>query len=80
MELYLRYLKIWDARRRKPTDWAFALQRQNQEHIELLQLNKGNIRRAEYITETVPKKELMIKLHNSIEVARKRLDYEADDK
>jgi len=56
------------------------LQRQNQEHIELLQLNKGNIRMAEYITETVPKKELMIKLHNSIEVARKRLDYEADDK
>lgn len=50
----------------------------NDEHIELMQLNQGNIRVAEYITKTIPKDELLQKLRNSIELAHKRLDYEMD--
>lgn len=43
------------------------------EHIELLQLHKGNIRVAQYLTELPPKKLLREKLHKAIQLSRKLL-------
>lgn len=51
----------------------------NEEHIELLQLDKSNIRVADYITVLPPKDVLQQKLHRAIEIARKKIagtDYE----
>lgn len=77
MELYLRYLEKYEMREGENLPVGLLLcSGKNDEHIELLQLNSGNIRVAEYITKTMPKAELMAKLHSSIEVARKRLSYE----
>lgn len=79
MELYLRYLEKHEIREGENLPVGLLLcSGKNEEHIELLQLNSGNIRVAEYITKTMPKDELMAKLHSSIELARKRLNYEAD--
>ena len=79
MELYLRYLEKYEMREGEnlPVGLLFCSGKNN-EHIELLQLNQGNIRVAEYITKTVPKDELMAKLHSSIELARQKISYEAE--
>ena len=45
----------------------------NEEHIELLQLDKSNIKVAEYITQLPDKKILQEKLHKSLELARNKL-------
>lgn len=79
MELYLRYLEKHEMREGENLPVGLLLcSGKNDEHIELLQLNKGNIRVAEYITKTIPREELMAKLQTSIELARRKLDYEAD--
>lgn len=76
MELYLRYLEKYEMREGENLPVGLLLcSGKNDEHIELLQLNQGNIRVAEYITQTIPKDVLIAKLHSSIELARKRLDY-----
>ncbi len=79
MELYLRYLEKYEMREGEnlPVGLLFCSGKNN-EHIELLQLNQGNIRVAEYITRTMPKDELMAKLHSSIELARQKISYEAE--
>ena len=79
MELYLRYLEKYEMREGENLPVGLLLcSGKNNEHIELLQLNQGNIRVAEYITRTVPKEELLAKLHSSIELARQKISYEAD--
>lgn len=79
MELYLRYLEKYEMREGENLPVGLLLcSGKNEEHIELLQLNQGNIRVAEYITKTIPKDKLLAKLHSSIELARKRLDFEVD--
>lgn len=45
----------------------------NHEHVELLQLDKSNIRVADYLTLLPPKEVLEEKLHRSIERARQRM-------
>ncbi|HHC25638.1 MAG TPA: cytoplasmic protein, partial [Desulfobacterales bacterium] len=45
----------------------------NEEHIELMQLDKSNIRVAEYLTLLPPKKLLQEKLHKAIEIAKNKL-------
>lgn len=45
----------------------------HEEHIELLQLDKSNIRIAEYLTELPSKELLQTKLHQSIEIAKNKL-------
>lgn len=42
-----------------------------QEQIELLELDKGQIRVAEYMTQLPPKELLAEKLHHAIQVAKK---------
>jgi len=79
MELYLRYLEKYEMREGENMPVGLLLcSGKNNEHIELLQLNQGNIRVAEYITKTMPKEELLAKLHSSIELARQKISYEAD--
>ncbi|MCB5228600.1 MAG: PDDEXK nuclease domain-containing protein [Candidatus Cloacimonetes bacterium] len=80
MELYLRYLEKNEMRKdENPPIGLLLCSGKNEEHIELMQLNQGNIRVAEYITKTIPKGKLMAKLQSSIELARKKLDYAADN-
>jgi hypothetical protein len=46
----------------------------NAEHVELLQLDKSNIRVADYLTILPSQEVLKQKLHRAIELARNRFD------
>lgn len=74
MELYLRYLEKHEQMEGENTPIGLILcTGKNHEHVELLQLDKSNIRVADYLTLLPPKELLEAKLHRSIELARKRL-------
>ncbi|MDD2775945.1 MAG: PDDEXK nuclease domain-containing protein [Gallionella sp.] len=74
MELYLRYLEKYEQLDGENTPIGLILcTGKNQEHVELLQLDKSNIRVADYLTLLPPKAVLVAKLHRSIEMARQRL-------
>jgi len=75
MELYLRYLEKHEMVEGENTPIGLILcTGKNDEHIELLQLHKSNIRVAEYLTQ-LPSRELLLEnLHKAIEIARNRLD------
>lgn len=74
MELYLRYLEKHEMMQDENQPIGLILcAGKNEEHIELLQLNKSNIRVAEYLTELPDKSLLQQKLHQAIEIARNRL-------
>ena len=74
MELYLRYLEKHEQLDGETTPIGLILcTGKNHEHVELLQLDKSNIRVADYLTQLPPKKVLEEKLHRSIEIARQRL-------
>lgn len=77
MELYLRYLEKHEQLAGENTPIGLILcTGKNHEHVELLQLDKSNIRVADYLT-LLPSKELLeAKLHRSIEIARQRLALE----
>jgi predicted nuclease of restriction endonuclease-like (RecB) superfamily len=78
MELYLRYLEKYEIVEGENQPVGLILcAGKNQEHIELLQLHKSNIRVAEYLTQLPPKKVLRAKLHKAIEIARNRLTLDA---
>ncbi len=64
MELYLRYLERYDVEEGEEAPIGLILCAEgNQEQIELLQLDKANIKVAEYITQYLPKELLTQKLH-----------------
>jgi hypothetical protein len=46
----------------------------NSEHIELMRLDKSNIKVAEYLTELPPKELLIEKFRLAVEVARNRMN------
>ena len=74
MELYLRYLEKNDMRPgENPPLGLILCTGKNQEHVELLQLDRSNIRVAEYLTLLPPRELLAARLHQSIELARLRL-------
>jgi len=74
MELYLRYLEKYDKMEGENSPVGLILcSGKNEEHIELLQLDKSNIRISEYLTELPPKKLLQQKLHKAVENAKLRL-------
>jgi hypothetical protein len=74
MELYLRWLEKHEQIEGENTPIGLILcAGKNQEHVELLQLDKSNIRVADYLTLLPPKELLEAKLHSSIEIARQRL-------
>jgi predicted nuclease of restriction endonuclease-like (RecB) superfamily len=77
MELYLRYLEKHEQLADENTPIGLILcTGKNHEHVELLQLDKSNIRVADYLTLLPPKELLEAKLHRSIEIARQRLALE----
>ncbi len=80
MELYLRYLEKYEMVEGENTPIGLILCAGiNEEHIELLQLNKSNIRVADYLTQLPPKEILQIKLHKAIEIAKNRISTEAHE-
>ena len=74
MELYLRYLEKYEKLAEENTPIGLILcSGKNQEHIELMQLDKSNIKVAEYLTLLPSKEILQAKLHQAIEIARNRM-------
>ncbi len=74
MELYLRYLEKYEQVEGENTPIGLILcTGKNEEHIELLQLDKSNIRVADYLTILPPKKLLQEKLHKAIEIAQHKI-------
>jgi predicted nuclease of restriction endonuclease-like (RecB) superfamily len=75
MELYLRYLEKYEMIEGENTPIGLILcTGKNEEHIELLQLDKSNIRVADYYTILPSKKLLQEKLHQAIEIAQSKFD------
>jgi hypothetical protein len=74
LELCLRYLEKYEQVEGENTPIGLILcAGKSQEHVELLQLHKSNIRVADYLTALPSKEVLQAKLHQSIELARQRL-------
>jgi predicted nuclease of restriction endonuclease-like (RecB) superfamily len=75
MELYLRWLAKHEQEPGEETPIGIILcAGKKQEQIELLELGKSGIHVAEYLTVLPPREALQAKLHQSIAVARARLD------
>ena len=75
MELYLRYLAKHDMVEGENTPIGLILcTGKNSEHIELLELDRSNIRVSEYMTELPPKKLLEEKLHRILQQEKKRIE------
>ncbi len=75
MELYLRWLDRYE--RRPGEDMPIGLilcGEKNREQIELLQLDRGEIRVAEYLVELPPREMLEAKLHEAIRLARGQVE------
>lgn len=80
MELYLRWLEKYDMAEgeNKPIGLILCAGK-NEEHIELMHLNDGNIRVADYMTKLPERRLLEQKLQQAIQRARNRLDNQADE-
>jgi predicted nuclease of restriction endonuclease-like (RecB) superfamily len=75
MELYLRWLDRYERRPGEEMPIGLILcGEKNREQIELLQLDRGEIRVAEYLVELPPKGLLEAKLHEAIRLARGRVE------
>jgi len=73
MELYLRYLEKYESvGGENPPIGLILCTGKNEEHIELMQLDKSNIKVAEYLTLLPSKKVLQSKLHKAIEIAKNK--------
>jgi len=80
MELYLRWLDRYERRiGEEPPIGLILCGEKNREQIELLQLDRGEIRVAEYLVELPPREMLEAKLHEAIRLARGRVE-ERDEK
>jgi predicted nuclease of restriction endonuclease-like (RecB) superfamily len=77
MELYLNYLDKYEKVEGENQPIGLILcTGKNQEHIELMQLDKSNIKVAEYLT-LLPSKEILLdKLHKAIAIAKNRIENE----
>ena len=75
MELYLRYLEKYETEEGEETPIGLLLCAEgNQEQVELLQLDKVNIKVAEYITKYLPKELLAQKLRQFAKTAQQLID------
>jgi predicted nuclease of restriction endonuclease-like (RecB) superfamily len=73
MELYLRYLEKYETVEGENAPIGLILcTGKNEEHIELLQLDKSNIRVAEYWTMLPPKEVLQERLQRAVAIARQK--------
>ena len=74
MELYLRYLEKYEMVEGEKSPIGLILcTGKNEEHVELMQLDKSNIRIAEYMTLLPSREILQQKLHKAIELAKERI-------
>lgn len=74
MELYLRYLEKYERVEGENVPIGLILcTGKNEEHIELMQLDRSNIRVADYLTELPSQSVLRDRLHKALEIARQRL-------
>jgi predicted nuclease of restriction endonuclease-like (RecB) superfamily len=74
MELYLRYLEKYEYVEGENTPIGLILcTGKNEEHVELLQLDKSNIKVADYLTLLPDQKILQEKLHRAVEIAQMKL-------
>jgi predicted nuclease of restriction endonuclease-like (RecB) superfamily len=75
MELYLRFLEKYEMiEGENPPIGLILCTGKSQEHIELMQLDKSNIRVADYLTALPSQKDLQDKLHRAVEIARHKLE------
>jgi len=73
MELYLRYLEKHEIIEGEASPIGLILcAGKNDEHVELLQLDKSNIRVADYLTVLPSQKVLQEKLHKAVEIAHSK--------
>ena len=71
MELYLRWLDRYERRPGEvPPIGLILCGEKNREQIELLQLDRGEIRVEEYLVELPPREMLEAKLHEAMRLAR----------
>jgi len=81
MELYLNYLHKYERHSDENAPIGLILcTGRNTEHIELMHLEKSNIRVAEYFTVLPSKTKLKAKLHKAILIAQKQLAIAEEDK
>lgn len=79
MELYLRWLERYEMMEGENQPIGLILcAGKSEEHVELMQLDKCNIRVADYLTKLPDKRILEEKLRLSIERAKVRLDNRSD--
>jgi predicted nuclease of restriction endonuclease-like (RecB) superfamily len=79
MELYLRWLqKHEEVEGEKEPIGLILCAGKNDEHVELLQLDRSNIRVAQYFTVLPPKRLLQAKFHQAVELAKERLARKTD--
>lgn len=75
MELYLRWLQKHEVREGENTPIGLILcAEKSDEHVELLQLEKSNIKVAEYLTALPSKRLLEKKLHQAVVSAQKKFN------
>jgi hypothetical protein len=75
MELYLRWLDKYERKSNEEHPIGLILCfGKSQEQIELLELSKGGIRVAEYLTELPSRDVLERKLHDAIKIARSHIE------
>ncbi len=75
MELYLRWLDRYERRPgEEPPIGLILCSEKNREQIELLQLDRGEIRVAEYLVELPPREMLEAKLHEAIRLAKGQVE------
>ncbi|MCH6235667.1 PDDEXK nuclease domain-containing protein [Cognataquiflexum rubidum] len=80
MELYLRYLEKYEQVEGENTPIGLILcPGKNEEHVELMQLDKSNIRVADYMTILPSQKVLREKLHGAVEIAHQKLTAKNDE-
>lgn len=71
---FLDFLGMSDLYSEKDLLWTGK----NEEHVELMQLDKSNIRVADYLTALPSQKVLKEKLHKAVAIAHQRLSAKAD--
>lgn len=75
MELYLRYLEKYERMEGENLPVGLILcTGKSEEHVELLHLEQSNIRVADYLTALPPQSLLREKLHQAVEIARRKLE------
>lgn len=80
MELYLRWLEKYETEQGEELPIGLILCAEgNKEQVELLQLDKANIKVAEYISKQLPKELLENKLHQFAEKAKKLIENRSNE-